>query len=57
MSEKTTKQSFLNFIFKETVLSGNFWPREGEGRRHHDVPPAAVTRGWRTWDVGGEPCL
>lgn len=37
MSEKTTKQSFLNFIFKETVLSGKFWPRKWEGRGHPDV--------------------
>lgn len=42
MSEKTTKQSFLNFIFKETVSSGSFWPREWEGKRHPDVPPAAA---------------
>lgn len=34
MSVKTTKQSFLNFIFKETVEPGNFWSRGWEGRRH-----------------------
>lgn len=39
MSERTTKQSFLNFIFKETVLSGNFWSREWEGRKHPDLSP------------------
>lgn len=45
MSEKTTKQSFLNFIFKETVSSGSFWPKGWEGRRHAAVrPAAAVTR-------------
>lgn len=37
MSEKT-KQSFLNFIFKETVLSGNFWSRGWEGDTL-DIPP------------------
>lgn len=30
MSERTTKQSFLNFIFKETVLSGNSWSENGK---------------------------
>lgn len=44
MSEKITKQSFLNFIFKETVLSGKFWPRDWEGSRRPCPPPCAVIR-------------
>lgn len=44
MSEKTTKQSFLNFIFKETVLSDNSWSREWEGDTLDSLPDDDVIR-------------
>lgn len=58
MSEKTTKQSFLNFIFKETLCLVTSGPENGKEGNTLDIPPDDQEGGGKMeLGVGRTHCL